>query len=136
MLARPKPIALAMVICDTVIEDKKTGKKSLIGLFNSVSSDKVPCIHPRLNVFISLTEGNGDYTGKLKCIYADEGKPLAEISGPVVFTSPHQIIELNFEIRGVPLPKYGNYRFEFFCNDEMLIARKFQLSPSPLSLNI
>lgn len=135
MPMRPKPIALAMVICDTVIEDKKTGKKSLIGLFNNVTSNKVPCIHPRLNVFISLTEGNGDYIGKLKCIYVDEGKPLAELSGPFIFSSPNQIIELNFEIRGVPLPKYGNYRFEFFCNNEMLIARKFKLSPPAPSQN-
>ncbi len=130
MIDKPKPLPLAMVICDTVIEDKKTGKKSLIGMFNNINVGKIPCVHPNFNVFISLTEGQGDYIGKLGCVYIDEDKPIAELKGPIKFVNPHQIIEFNFEFSGLRLPKYGNYRFEFFCNEQLVISRKFKLSPA------
>ena len=41
MVDKPSPIPLTMVICDTVIDDRKTGKKSLIGLFNNINADRV-----------------------------------------------------------------------------------------------
>ena len=129
MANKPIPLPLAMVICDTVIEDKKTGKKSLIGIFNNINVKKVPCVHPGLNVFISLTEGNGDYIAKLKCIYADKDEAIVELKGSIKFVNPHQITEFNFEISGLKLPEYGNYRFEFFCNEQLVISRKFKLSP-------
>lgn len=131
MTNKPKLIALAMIVCDMVIDDRKTGKKSLIGMFNNITAAKVPSIHPRLNVFISLTEGNGEYAGKLRCSYVNENKPVAEIGGPISFKNPQQIIEFNFELRGLPLIKYGNYRFDFLCNDELLISRKFTVLPPP-----
>ncbi len=34
----PTPIGLAIVICDQIIEDKLTGKKSLIGIFNQIGN--------------------------------------------------------------------------------------------------
>jgi len=129
MAQKPNPIALAMVVCDTVIDDRKTGKKSVIGMFNNITVSKVPALHPRLNIFISMTEGNGDYTCKLQCIYVDENSPVAELGGPIVFKNPQQIIEFNFELCGLPLPKYGTYRFDFYCNDIIVISRKFTVLP-------
>jgi hypothetical protein len=129
MVNKPRPLPLAMVICDIIIEDKKTGKKSLIGIFDNIHAKSAPCVHPRLNVFISLTEGNGDYNAKLRCVYIDEDKQIAEIRGPIIFNNPLQIIEFNFEICGIKLPQYGNYRFDFYCNEELIISRKFNLLP-------
>ncbi|MDD4909825.1 MAG: hypothetical protein PHR44_04005 [Candidatus Omnitrophica bacterium] len=128
MKNKPNPIPLAMVLCDMVIDDRKTGKKSLVGIFSNINATKVPCIHPRLNVFISLTEGNGEYAGKLKCLYVDKDKTVAELAGPILFQSPHQIIDFNFELCGLPLVAFGNYRFDFYCNEELVISRKFTVS--------
>ena len=127
MAEKPSPIPLSMVICDTVIEDKITGKKSLIGLFNNINARKVPAVHPSLSVYISLTEGVGSYDGKLRCIFGN--KPIIELGGPIVFKSPHQIAEWNFSIRGLPLPSYGEYRFELLCDGKLVIARKFKVIP-------
>jgi len=126
MSNKPVPIPLAMVICDTVIQDKKTGKKTLVGLFNNVGAKKVPVIHPSLNVYIILTEGTGNYDGKLKCVVDDD--IVLEMGGPLVFKHPHQIAEWNFNLRNLPLPKFGDYRFEFYCNEELVLSRKFKVS--------
>ncbi|MDD4013399.1 MAG: hypothetical protein PHW14_04330 [Candidatus Omnitrophica bacterium] len=125
---KPKPIPLTMVICDAVIDDKKTGKKSLIGLFNNISSGKMPCVHPRLNVFITMTEGYGNYDGVLRCVPSESGKQVMEMKGPLVFRDPHQVVELDFEINNIRFDQYGEYRFEFLCGGELLISRKFKVS--------
>ena len=127
MAGKPQPILLAMIICDSMIEDKKTGKKSLIGIFNSINSATVPCTHPALNVFIVLTEGIGDYQVSLRCIKSDDEKPLIDLKGQIKFQNPHQIIECNYEIGGMKMTEFGFYRFDFYCNETLLISRKFRL---------
>ncbi len=127
MSNKPVPIPLAMVICDTVIEDKLTGKKSLIGLFNNINAKSVPTAHTGLNVYIALTEGIGSYEGKLKCLVDDDR--VLEIGGPLTFKHPHQIVEWNFNLRNLPLPKFGEYRFELLCDEKLVTSRKFKVSP-------
>ena len=128
MTNKPKPIALGMIICDTVIEDKLTNKKTLIGLFNRINSPKVPCIHPCVNVFLSLTEGIHEYEGKLRCSDVTTEKTILELGGKISFQNIKEVVELNFELRGISFPNFGEYRFEFFCNDVPVISRKFFVS--------
>lgn len=127
---KPKPIVLGMIICDTVIEDKLTNKKTLIGLFNRINSPKTPCVHPCVNVFLCLTEGIGEYDGKLRCINVTTDKPILEIGGKINFKDIKEVIELNFELQGIMFPSFGEYRFEFFCNGDPLISRRFVISES------
>jgi hypothetical protein len=127
---KPMPIALAMIICDTVIEDKLTNKKTLIGVFNRVNSPKAPCIHPCVNVFLSLTEGIGEYDCTLKCIEVSTEKSILDLKGKINFTDRKEIAELNFELRGIMFPNFGEYRFEFYSNNEPLISRRFLVHES------
>ena len=52
MTGNPTPSGLAIVVCDQIIEDKATSKKSLIGIFNNIASQTFPCRHPALSVFV------------------------------------------------------------------------------------
>lgn len=124
----PSPTALAFIICDTVIEDKITNKKSLVGLFNSIWAKSFPCTHPVLHVFVSLTGGHGEYQGNLTCVKHDEENiKVLGLSGPIKFNGPLEVVELNFEIRGVVFPKAGIYQFQFLCNNVPVASRKFQV---------
>jgi len=131
MSNKPIPAPLAMVICDDVIDDRRTGKKSLIGIFSNIYAQKVPCSHARLNVFLSLTEGIGDYDMKVRCVKVGEEKEIMSMGGPIKFANPNQIVEFNFEILGLIFPDYGDYRFEILCNNKPVIARKFIVASGP-----
>ena len=85
---KPEPLALSFIICDTVLEDKVTNKKSIIGIFNCINSKVFPIKHPSLNVFVSLTGGHGEYQGSLICIKDDENKKILQIEGPLKFNTP------------------------------------------------
>lgn len=124
----PSPAALAFIICDTVIEDKITNKKSLVGLFNSIEAKSFPCTHPVIHVFVSLTGGHGEYQSALACVKDDNERiKVLGLSGPIRFNNPLEVVELNFEIRGVSFPEAGIYRFQFLCNDIPIVSRKFQV---------
>lgn len=127
MTDKPPPKALALIICDTVIHDKATNKKSLIGLFNCVYSKVFPCKLTAINVFVSLTEGRGTYQCSLICVKDDESQTLVRMGGPLTFNNPLAVIEAKFEIKGLVFPEAGTYRFEFLCQDIPVISRKFQL---------
>jgi hypothetical protein len=126
---KPPPKALAMIICDDTIEDRVTGKKTLVGLFNNVSAKVCPVRHPEMNIFMVLTEGRGDYQARLKCL-KEGGPAVADLSGQIRFPDPMAIVEFNFELLGLVFPSYGVYRFEFYCDDIPVISRKFMLSKS------
>ena len=127
MAEKPLPKALAFIICDSVIDDKATNKKSLIGLFNNIYANKFPATHPSLNVFLSLTEGYGDYQCSLVCKKADESLELVRIPGNIKFGNPLSVAEVKFEIRGIVIPEPGVYRFDFLCGEVSVVSRKFKV---------
>ena len=93
-----KPTSLALIICDAVIDDRETHKKTLVGIFNNVNAEKVPFRHPELHVFISLTDGNGAYRARLECRHRQSNEKVFELMGDIKFEDPNQVIELNFAI--------------------------------------
>jgi len=121
---RPKLIPLAMVVCDSVIQDVKTKKKSLIGIFSQINAVKTPVRHPQLSVFVILTEGNGRYDCELRCLYDRDNRLVMKANGSIEFNSPQQILELVFDLNGPVFPEFGPYRFEFLVEGEPLISRK------------
>ncbi len=125
MNKKETPLGLALIVCDAVIDDARTHKKSLIGIFNRLSSSKFPCKHPRFHVFISLTNGRGEYNTELRCLNEKSGEPIFSGKGKIGFADPNAIIEINFEFLGTIFPEAGYYAIEFLCNDEMVLRRRF-----------
>ena len=125
---KPRPVSLAMLLCDYVIEDKQSNKKSLIGLFSNISAKQFPASHYRMNVFVVLCDGHGEYDGELRCVSADTDKEVSTMKGPVVFPDPNAVIEFNFEMFGVTFPEPGDYIMQFLCDDEIVIQRRLTIT--------
>lgn len=121
---------LAMIICDEVVEDKRTDKKSLIGLFNQILTNKVPAVHKKMHVYFSLTNGRGNYRTILQYSYLPEMKVLGQIHGEVSFHDPNAILECDFELVDVLFPKEGKYNFQILVNDRPIIERIFEVKKS------
>lgn len=131
MVKKPAPIPLSMILCDMIIEDKKTSKKSLIGLFSTVTTAKVPCVLSRFGVFISLTEGIGEYACVLRCSLAEDNTLVGETKGQVRFVDRREVVEISLEVNGLSFPRYGDYRFDLYCEEELLISRVVSLVAPP-----
>ena len=125
---KSSPTGLAIVVCDQIIEDKFTNKKSLIGIFNNIGSSNFPCRHPQIMVFVSLTEGRGDYQGRVRIVNESTSEAVADASVPIQFPDMNSILELNFNLVGIVFPTPGLYSIEFYCNDALVLERRFHVT--------
>ena len=119
------PEVLVMIICDIVIEDVESGKKCLIGIFDHVHTSVLPNVVNELNVFVSLTDGRGTPPAELRCVNAETEEVLFQTTGEVEFRDPLTVVDLHFRFQGCEFPQEGEYRFQFFCDGDLLRERKF-----------
>ena len=126
-----KPILLSMSLCDLVIRDQQTHKLSLINLFNELRAKHFPCTHPRLYVYLCLTNGRGNCEGTLSLVDIEANQVLARLSGAIAFRSPLQVVEMSFELNALAFPHPGTYRFEFLCDGEPVGARDLHVTVAP-----
>jgi hypothetical protein len=50
------------------------------------------------------------------------------IKCPLEFKRRLQTIDFHCEIFGLKFPSYGTYMFDFYCNEEIVISRKFAVN--------
>ena len=134
MAGKPTPSGLAIVVCDQIIEDKATNKKSLIGIFNNIASQTFPCRHPQLSVFVSLTEGHGNYDARLRIANEEAGTTVTEVKGQIQLPDVNLVAELAFNFLGLEFASPGLYSIEFYCDDALVLERRFHVvkaQPAP-----
>jgi len=118
------PIPLAMILCDHVIIDKRTEKKSLIGIFSNMVTSAFPFRAPHFSIYISLTDGHGKYDGRLICSNR-EGRDIFEARGEIRFPGGAKtVVEMVYDIGGLMFPEKGIYNFAFYCGNEIIISRE------------
>jgi hypothetical protein len=122
-----KPILLALVLCDMIIREMTTNKLSLIGTFNSLSSQTFPCVHQTFWVYVAITEGRGRQSSKLRITSLSTGQTIFELPGEIEFGGPTSVGELVFQLNAIRFDTPGLYAVEFWAGDDMLGSRKIHV---------
>lgn len=126
LMTTPIPKANAMLICDYVITERGTNKKSLIGVFENIGAVTFPCTHFALSVYIKLTDAQGEYHFRLQLVDLQSDTVIGKSEMPegVRVPSPLDAHELVFNLRGVRFMHAGNYEFQIFANDRIFGQKK------------
>jgi hypothetical protein len=110
-----------MVLADLVHRDGATGKYSLLGTYNAILMKAYPCLCQDLMVYTTLTDGHGDVPVRLVLTDADEELgAIASAEGLVRMGDPTRLCELVFQLRGVVLPRPGQYRLQLHSGPHLL----------------
>lgn len=120
------PSLKAMLICDNIITEQGTGKKTLIGIFEKIHSFKFPCIHHNLSVYANFTDALGQYNFRLE-LY-DVGKEQVLAKAEIKDASiPDKLgtSELAFNLKGLVFSHPGKYEFRIFANDRLFGMKSF-----------
>jgi hypothetical protein len=125
--AREKPLCVALVICNEVIEDKRSGNKTLVGLFNNIMTPQLPATHPRMFLFASLTSGTGAWTFSFR-ITAPSGKEVLRMQDSARFDDPLVGHDLVVELRNLPVEEAGVYFVDLFLNEMPIANRRFTVT--------
>ncbi|MEA2011979.1 MAG: hypothetical protein U9O87_02685 [Verrucomicrobiota bacterium] len=127
-MKRETPMGLSLIICDTMIEDKNTGKKSLIGIFDRLASMNFPCMHPTLSVFVSMTSGRGEYPCEIVCKHKAGEEIAFNAKGKVLMKDPNQVVDIVFNFRNIKFPSKGVYWLQFLVDDVPVMMRQLTLA--------
>jgi hypothetical protein len=123
----PVPNLVSLLICDQVIDDKLSNKKSAIGIFNTVLVPKVPTAIHQMAILASVTEIAGKTELELRLVSDADNAVLFSGKGVVEAPNPLAVVDLLFAMQGVRIPHAGQFAFELLSGGEILGRRRFQV---------
>ncbi len=123
-----KPILKAMLLCDLTIVEERSRKRSLIGLFDSIGSAKLPTVHPSMSVYVQFREIEGVFDFTLELVDLEQEKVLnkAMIKGFQVQDKSRDC-ELVFNLMAVKFDHPGDYEFRIYVNDLVFGQKSFKV---------
>ncbi len=122
------PIGIGLIPCDTLIQDRITGKKSLIGVFDHIYSPRFPLVPRPFYVLVSLAGRNGTYPFTLELSGEKERQVIFQVKGKVTLPSPAEPMDMVFPLQGVQFPFPDLYWLKFKVAGETLMIRPLQVS--------
>lgn len=111
------PVLQAIVLCDCVYHDARTGKKVIAGTFNTLWGHEFPTVFARPTfVYLCLTEVHSETVVQLRYVDLDKDEVLLGLDGlELSARSPLEAVELSVEVPPLPMPHAGVYAFEVHC---------------------
>ena len=125
------PTLVSLLICDQVIDDKLTNKKSAIGIFNTILVQKLPTAIHQMAILASVTEIAGKVELEIRLVRDSDNAVLFSGKGAVEAPNPLGVVDLLFAMQGVKIPEVGQYAFELLSGGEILGRRRFQVRLRP-----
>jgi len=123
------PVVKAFLICDQVIHDAQTGKKTLVGVFHELRADRFPAVHPVLWIYANLTDARGSYAFEIRLVDVERNNVLGKGTPPEIrIPGPLQTTELSAQLRNVALPGPGTYEFQLLTNGELIATKAIRVA--------
>ena len=126
------PSVKAILICDQIIHEHRTNKKSLIGIFEDIHILKFPASYPRIGVYVNLTDAHGKYVLEVRLITPD-GDQIGPVRTPEVeIDSPLRTCEFALQAQNIPFKKPGKYEVQIFANGDFLATKSFNVKQASM----
>jgi len=127
----PPPKCKAILLCDQVIVDARTGHYTAVGIFDEFPTVAYPGKTRSFVIYLQLTSGIGSYAITLEILDLTDGTRIASARGPSIHfgdrsAKAHMIIE----VPPLRLAHSGVYDFVVLANDQEIDRQQFS-APSP-----
>lgn len=114
---QPVPSVVAMLLCDSVITEAATNKKTLVGIFDHWNLVSIPS-RVSFWVYARLTDAEGPYIFSFRFVYLDKDLFLAEArTKEVQATDRLGFCDLVLQVPYLELPEVGRYEVQLYAND-------------------
>lgn len=115
----PTPVVKSFLVADSVIQDRSTGKWSVVGIFDRIFAPQFPCVHPVVAIYVKLSDALGRYKVRVEFREASEDRVVSTFEGiDIEVRDRLQGAEFGITTHGLPLQKPGRYLFQLYLNDE------------------
>lgn len=119
----PKPECLSILVCDDIFRDQATNKTVIVGTFNHILAQRIPCVHQKMVVLFTLTDAQGDMDLSLSIEHESTGNRILQVGGPLKIQEPLAIHDFDVILQGVQFPEAGKYWIVLEADGEILKQR-------------
>ena len=124
----PTPTVQAFLVCDQVIEDSFTKKKSLIGIFTHLQTAAFPFQHQQMGLYFCLTDAEGLYHFDIELIYLNSEQLICRAALPNIEISDRlQISDFGINIPLLIFPAPGRYEFRLRMDGHLIAQKDFHV---------
>jgi hypothetical protein len=129
MAAKETPIGIALILCDLILFDEPTKKRSLIGLFSAVNARSFPAVISKVCVLASITNINGELELTLGAHNETTGHTILEIPAQAQSEDPNAVMDIAFEFDNFSFPNPGLYSFDIRGDGAIILATRVNVQP-------
>ena len=123
-----KPSLKAILVCDSVLQEIGTAKKSIIGIFDQILAGSFPCSHPQMGIYFSVIDAEGSYFFRMESVRLSTNEIIAKGEiGPILVKNRFQIVDGAIMLQGLTFPAPGKYEFRLYANDAFLDSKELTL---------
>lgn len=116
----PTPFPLAILVCDSVINDSLTRKTTIVGVFDTVFAAGFPS-QQSLTLYARLTDAIGRYRLKVEFVHVEADQMLGQADSELEDVDDRlKIMEITLALPPVPLPVPGTYEFRVWANEKYI----------------
>ncbi|MHC4955975.1 MAG: DUF6941 family protein [Planctomycetota bacterium] len=123
----PRPSVKAVLVCDQIIHEFRTNKKSVIGIFEEIHLRKFPAQYPRIAVYVNLTDAHGEYVLEMRLLNEKREEFGRGQTPSVKIEDPLATCEFALQIQNLVFPKPGKYEFQIFANGDFIATKTFRV---------
>ena len=121
----------AMLLCDNIITEIGTKKKSLIGVFENIFSTQFPYKHYKLSVYVKFTSAQGKYKFKLELVDLSDNTIIGRgFTDELYIQNKLGFYELEFGLMGLIFRHEGTYDFRLFADDKIFANKTVRVIKS------
>jgi hypothetical protein len=125
------PIPVAFLLCDQVITDEATKKKTLVGVFDRVWATRFPTEHRPVALYARLYDAEGEHEVRVEYVKVGEEKVLAEAKGTLRVHDRKRPVEFVITLPAIPIPEPGKYEFRLWVSGRYVQRVIFTAEPHP-----
>jgi len=128
----PTPFLKALLLCEEIIVDERSKKKTLVGIFDNINVEKFPYVHLRLMIYVRVMDAQGEYRFRIDYVQVKTDQLLgrSEIP-PITIQDRLRTQELIITPPPIPIPAPGEYEFRLWANDRYVGRVSFTATERP-----
>ena len=116
----PTPVPVAFLLCDQIIVEAGSGKKTIVGVFDRIGVHQFPATHSPAWLYIRVIDCEGEYKHRIEYVQVSTQKTLAQANGTATSNNRHIYTEFVLSCPPLPLPEPGEYEFRLWLNDKFI----------------
>lgn len=125
-----QPTCVAVLLCEMILEDRRTNNRSFINAFNAIYAPGMPATHGRLCVLVSMTGVVGEHPITIQ-IRNPSNAMIVNVTVPMQGTDPVETLDHVVEILNAQFVEYGAHFVDVLCDGHHVGSRRFSVIPAP-----